>query len=280
MARIWDRLNQPFPEEGTISQSLKSLVGVSVFVGLFLFLLKPFGLSARSDLSTLSIGFGLVTFFVSLIHDLVLRRIIKVRTDLPTWTLAKWIVNMIVLIGLITIGNFVFMNWWSGWIGLDLKSLFNVLVNTALVGTIPVVFIGLLVQNRENRKNALEAENIRLARSTFTSAQERVDIDGITYQLRDIRFVEAQQNYISIHFVENGELKNKLVRMTFRSLEEQLEGSSIIRCHRSFFINQEEVVEVEGNAQGLKLTLRDIPERAIPVSKSYTKAIKAALTHP
>ena len=280
MARVWDRLNQPFPEEGSIGQSLKSLIGVSVFVGLFLFLLKPFGLSARSDLATLSFGFGLVTFFVGMVHDLLVRRILRIRTDLPSWTLGKWILNMLSLIALITFGNFIFVNWWSGWIGLDLQSLLNVLVNTALVGIIPVVFIGLLVQNRENTKNALEAKNISLPRPASSTSGDKVLIDGIEYLTNEILFIEAQQNYVSIHFQKQGQHQNKVVRMTFRNLEELLDGSYIIRCHRSFFVNKREVVEVKGNAQGLKLTLRDLPEKSIPVSKSYTQVVKAALTHP
>lgn len=280
MAQIWDRLNQPFPEEGSIAQSLKNLIGVSVFVGLFLFLLKPFGLSARSDLATLSLGFGLVTFFVGLIHDLLVRRILKIRTDLPSWTLWKWILNMLILIVLITVGNFVFMNWWTGWIGLDLQSLLNVLVNTALVGIIPVVFIGLLVQNRENKKNALEADKISLPNAASPTTGSNVVIEGIDYLEHEIRFIEAQQNYVSIYFVKEGQLQNKVVRTTFRNLEELLDGSSVIRCHRSFFVNKKDVVEVKGNAQGLKLALRDLPEKSIPVSKSYTQVVKAALTRP
>jgi len=279
MSRFWEKLNQPFPEEGSLAQSFKSLIGVSIFVGLFLFLLKPFGLGTRSDLPTLSLGFGLVTFVVGLLHDLVVRRIIKLRTDLPSWTLGRWILNMLSVIISIALGNFIFMNWWSGWIGLDLPSLLQVLLHTTLVGIIPVVFVGLLMQNRETKKNALEARTINLS-GTMTIEYEFVVIDDVRYSAQNLRFIEAQQNYVSIHFVDQGRNQQELVRMTFRKLEEILNGSSIVRCHRSFFVNKNIVVNIDGNAQGLKLTLKDLPGKSIPVSKSYAKDIKSALARP
>jgi len=279
MARFWDKLNQPFPEEGSIEQSLKSLIGVSIFVGMFLYLLRPFGLGERTDLPAICLGFGLVTLGACLLHDLVVRRIIKLRTDLPSWTLGRWILNMLSVILFIALGNFIFMNWWSDWIGLDFPSLLQTLFNTALVGVIPIVFIGLIIQNRETKKHVLEARKISISAST-SKEDESVLIDGINYSIRDLRFIEAQQNYVSIHFVDQGAIKQKLVRMTFRKLEEIFTGSSIVRCHRSFFVNKNAVVHIDGNAQGLKLTLKDLSEKSIPVSKSYTKDIKSALIRP
>jgi hypothetical protein len=85
-----------------------------------------------------------------------------------------------------------------------------------------------------------------------------------------IIFMEAADNYVEIHFREE-RLKKVLLRSTLSLIHQQLGSFEFfIKCHRSYVVNRNHIVSTSGNAQGLKLKLKDI-EEPIPVSRTLTK---------
>jgi DNA-binding LytR/AlgR family response regulator len=51
---------------------------------------------------------------------------------------------------------------------------------------------------------------------------------------------------------------------------------NIIRCHRSYIVNLENIENISGNLQGYQLNFKQYTEQ-VPVSRSYTKKIKSAI---
>lgn len=55
---LLDKLNAPFPEEEDFGTNVKHIFGVSVFIFLVLFMLRPFGIDNSGDnLLLISIGY-------------------------------------------------------------------------------------------------------------------------------------------------------------------------------------------------------------------------------
>ena len=74
-------------------------------------------------------------------------------------------------------------------------------------------------------------------------------------------------------FAQN-ELKKVTYRVTLSSFEAQLEKSSgLVRCHRSYLVNLKNVENISGNAQGLKLELKNQSEM-VPVSRKYIPIVR------
>ena len=95
--------------------------------------------------------------------------------------------------------------------------------------------------------------------------------------LNDILYIESIANYLSIWYFLDGELKQKRIRNTLKSVEETLAGNSfILHCHRAFLVNTRFITHVDGNAAGCQLHLFSI-DKTIPVSKSNIKALRQAL---
>ncbi|MFM1875748.1 MAG: hypothetical protein RL266_1485, partial [Bacteroidota bacterium] len=66
------RLNQPFPDKDSFGKSLLTIFWVGVFVGLFLFLIRPFSIEGPwADLAWASAGFGAVTVVFGWIFEFV-----------------------------------------------------------------------------------------------------------------------------------------------------------------------------------------------------------------
>jgi len=71
-------LRKPYREKGTTKNKLISILVFGLFIFLFLYLFKPFGMSQLKPLQQLfvSIGFGLITSFILIIYNLIFNQIV------------------------------------------------------------------------------------------------------------------------------------------------------------------------------------------------------------
>jgi DNA-binding LytR/AlgR family response regulator len=74
----------------------------------------------------------------------------------------------------------------------------------------------------------------------------------------DILYVEASQNYMTIH-TEKGKI---MALITIKSLEEQLPAKKFLRVHKSFIVSLEKIIALRGNEVV-------IGPHKIPVGKIY-----------
>jgi DNA-binding LytR/AlgR family response regulator len=59
----------------------------------------------------------------------------------------------------------------------------------------------------------------------------------------DILFVEALQNYVTIHTAD----RKYITYLTFRSVEEYLPADRFIKCHKSYIVAASKITSIEGN---------------------------------
>ena len=93
--------------------------------------------------------------------------------------------------------------------------------------------------------------------------------ESLAIPLSCFRYAEAQQNYVAIHFVEEGRVQKVLFRMTLGELEEQVEGS--IRIHRSFLIHPTAITAVIDDARKPQVVVEGVDE-PLPVSRGFDLA--------
>jgi DNA-binding LytR/AlgR family response regulator len=78
----------------------------------------------------------------------------------------------------------------------------------------------------------------------------------------DILFIEASQNYMTIHAA-----KGKLMALlTAKSLEEQLPGKKFLRIHKSYIVALDKITSLRGNEVF-------IGTHRIPIGKNYKEQI-------
>lgn len=158
---------------------------------------------------------------------------------------------------------------------------------TFTVCLIPILLITFITKNRELKNNLQEAillNKILSERNKPTSSQEdSIQLYGTTREFvkvkpDDIRYVEVSGNYVDIYFMQEQEVKHKLLRVTIKQMEEQLKAYSMfVRCHRAFIVNVNQISNIIGNSQGCRLKLLNIPHE-IPVSRRYMKQFKEAIS--
>lgn len=93
-----------------------------------------------------------------------------------------------------------------------------------------------------------------------------------------ILFIEAQENYVSIHYLEGEQQKEYTLRQSMRGIEELMERHGIIRCQRSFFVNPRHVTVLRRDKEGMIQAELDIANgKSVPVSPKYYEQLSNLL---
>lgn len=276
-------LNVPFPCEYGSSERILTSALVGAFVTLFLFLFQPFGIDEVSNGMTASyIGFGIVTFLCLLFIYIVVPRIFPNYFAESTYTLGKEIIvggAIVLLIGLTnSIYLILFLGKFLGGFGV-----FTMIWQTFLVGIFPFTLITLLNYNKLLKSNLKASNEIIVTAPTSSPALKTkekhpsheiiLEENKASVSLTNLAYIESIGNYVNVTVSDNGEMKQNLYRSTLKSIVEETQLAHIIRCHRSYIVNLSKVTAVSGNAQGLRLSLKDC-DQEIPVSRKYIPEVK------
>ncbi|MEN1726934.1 MAG: LytTR family DNA-binding domain-containing protein [Pseudomonadota bacterium] len=96
--------------------------------------------------------------------------------------------------------------------------------------------------------------------------QGRNQEDRLRLAASEFVFAEAEQNYVTLHFLRRGQPEHRLFRSTLAEIESQLPDA--VRVHRSFLINGARVEGIQGNARKRAARLNG-SDREIPVSTRF-----------
>jgi class 3 adenylate cyclase len=121
---------------------------------------------------------------------------------------------------------------------------------------------------------------INLVNRVFRRPSERITLvsetnETLSIQSDNIIYIKAEVNYSRVIWVEDNKRKEKVLRATLKTLEEQLSGTSIIRCHRSYLFNTSKY-SITGDSKGYILKSKSDPFE-VPVSRLKSKEIKNRL---
>lgn len=265
-------LNKPFPEDGRFG-SIKNITVISVFVIFILYVFQPFGISTiESGKFLICLGFGSMTFMSSIIYEFIISQLFKLKGERGKWTFGKWILNNLAIMFFISLANFLYARILIiGYIEWELFP--HMIYGTFMIGIIPIVVLGWLSLNKQEKKyqNIAEEINQQKVMNPSRNSDEESIFD---IPVSQIKFVEALQNYVQIgYFNFEGKFIKQTKRATLKQILNETQESSIVKCHRSFLVNRKAIISASGNAQGLLLQLSDC-DTIIPVSRSYVSIFR------
>ena len=93
-------------------------------------------------------------------------------------------------------------------------------------------------------------------------------------QIPDLLYIEAVGNYVKIYRLVNGEVHSDMLRATSKQMEEDLQCyPMIVRCHRAFLVNLQQVEQIVSKAGTMQLVIKHCDEN-LPVSRSNMAQVK------
>lgn len=90
-----------------------------------------------------------------------------------------------------------------------------------------------------------------------------------------VLYIEAEENYVSIHYLDNGVTKRTQIRATMKSVEAMCETTGYVRVHRSYIVNPKHVSQLTKDPDGFFFAVIDSDSTQIPVSKKYQKSLES-----
>lgn len=157
-----------------------------------------------------------------------------------------------------------------------------------LISSIPISILVLWEQFHHQRQQLKKAQELNQSLSQAPKKEAKT-VESIklfsehgkeVLQLHPevILYLKADSNYVDLHYLQEGALQKVIVRNRLKALHEQLPGSEFLPCHRSFIVNRNHILKVEGNARSLEIILKHHQIR-IPVSRAKAKEL-ALLINP
>ncbi|GAB3041233.1 LytTR family DNA-binding domain-containing protein [Spirosoma pulveris] len=291
-------LSQPYPIDYSARSQLRKATLIGLFVGLFLLVFQPFGLNLwETPGKALKIlGFGAVTFAITVFNFIILRRLFPRLYVEEQWTVGREIVALMVNILLIAVANRLYLGWLLNAEESSGMSWSGMILVTFLIGVFPVtglVFVSYITQLKKYSQAAaslpvhVHNDVTTLARNAPASlAPAPVDAtvtlladnekDTVTTDAADLLFIESSDNYCTVTYLRNNQVTKPLLRSSLSRLEKQITQPYIVRCHRSYIVNLDRVERVTGNAQGYKLHLLS-GQFVVPVARQYNETLIAEL---
>lgn len=138
--------------------------------------------------------------------------------------------------------------------------------------------LGLLLIIQELKKQQEPQTAISPTPTTQQPTSEMICIYDANQEIRlqlekkDLLYIEAADNYITVFFLKDGHLSKELIRNTLKKAEETLSSKGFIKCHRSYLVNQTAIQGWKKDGRNYKLFLRNT-NLSIPVSRSYIPTI-------
>ncbi len=217
---------------------------------------------------------------------IIVSLIIKIYPDYEEkWTLGREI--QLILTVIFVIALFVFFLF----LGFDLSelkvySLFQqVLINTLIISFFPVIILVLYEQYTHQKKQWKHAQNLTQHITTRNQPVNEMiqfasEVGKIELQLKsdEILYLKSDGNYVEV-FYHNDSIKKFLLRNRLKAVIENLPQTHFFHCHKSYIVNKNAIIKVEGNARNFELYLRGV-EQVIPVSRSKSNELDKFLSSP
>jgi hypothetical protein len=269
---------KPYPFVTTTKQKLLMSLVFGKIVFLFLYIFKPFGISKLDiNLVSYTLGFGVITFLITLFSLFIFPLIFPKYFDQNKWIIGKMSLFFLGTTLLIGIANWYYNLQIVKPNNLLNNGLLHYILVTVLVSFFPLLFYMYMSEKNRSKQHTLVAN--KLSKTTKDDIKERKKIvlfaenkkDGLSLMINEIVYISSEGNYASIFYILKGELKEHLIRISLNELEKQLQSFDfIVRCHKSYIINTQQVLKIEGNARGYFLKLHKL-DFFIPVSRSFPK---------
>lgn len=281
MVKTW--LSKPFPATFELKPNAIRAGFFGLFVTLFLWYFKPFGMHQVSDAAMLAIAlhFGLITIACILTSNVLAPWLLGDRIREENWTTGKEV--GLTLINFLVIGtaNAAYLSL-SGLSSKNFPDLFLYLQGaTFAVGIFPVIFFIYYDQARFLREHLAKAQeadaDLHKAEDSDKAGEEALLFDNESGKTElqlppaEVFMIRSDGNYLEVFFRESDTIKKHLLRNRISAVEEALPTPPFVQCHRSYIVNLSKVRKISGNARGYELSLEGM-EAPVPVSRG-----KAAL---
>lgn len=264
------RLKQPIGFLNTKQDKWLFILFPAIFSPLFLLYFQPFGVNNYDPNNTITLvlvlavfSFGFTSAVVIGVNEFFLEPIFFMEKN--WWQLIAWTAWTLLLASMITFLNYNYLGNWHDWYW---SSFIDFIWNVSVMTLIPISMVYFFLYHK-----SLKPQYTNVEKTLYFQSENGKEQLAFFYQ--DILFLEAQDNYVAIFYLDGQEVRKKLIRSSLKKIQQRMKDTLLLRCHRSYIVNLLQVEQIRGNTHGLTLSLR-IGTQIVPVSRQYVSKTKQA----
>jgi len=281
--KIMNYLNRPFPLLLSKKQGWLYIGAMVLVIDLLVILQQPFGIVNwhHSDKLIILSVYGILFAFIYANIYFILSPLFPRFYNRDTWTFSKEVRVLLFFFPLVGLVNWMYTLAAISEFPFSFFSFLQIQFYTFITDIIPVFSILFYMENRYllRHRKISEEEDISLLpiHPPFQSINH-IQIKNFRLSINEILFIESNRNDLTIHLLRDGKVFEKTIRYTLKELEPLLtDYPQFQRCHLSYIVNMEWVVNYEGDLSKMQLYLQNY-KPYIPVSRSYTHQVKNILS--
>lgn len=275
-------LNRKYPFPNNLKLNLRTIIGISLGILLFLLFFQPLNPQNPDFNKKLLIlsAFGGISLLLLLLLRVIIPSFFPSSFSNKKWTLYK----EVLLDSVFVVLNSVAYSFFARFVG-KISINFHIETIIVIISTASIVMLVLINDFHYLKKQV----RLLKANSTLYKGQDtkekNVEInfesenksEYFRATLDTIVLIKAANNYIEIFHLEGEKTKRRLLRNTLKNTEVLTSKySNLVRCHRSCIINIDFIEKVGKGNEGIKLKLLNYPDE-IHVSRQYNLKVKEAL---
>ena len=167
---------------------------------------------------------------------------------------------------------------------MSIPELFNTLfVKTSLILLIPYTLCYVYFVWQENRRELrslrkqIDRDETVLQKAYIQILDEKGEM-RLSIRRENLVLIESADNYVCVYYLNGDVTKKSMIRNTLGRVAEHLQGTRIVRCHRSYMINLDHAKILHRDKEGVFIEhgIEGIPN--VPISRTYAENIQEWLT--
>ncbi len=256
------------------------VTSAAAFAFLFIIIYKPFNVEHWAEVSQFVfvacvMGVVLLGMSIAAISRVIMCYYAKKR-PITYLSYIAWVFVELVLMS----AAFTICSTLTG-VQLDIWEAFEKsLLNTSLILLIPyiVCITAFTLQDRNQRLRQFEddydkAIQQRVATKGLISFYDERGELQLSVTKENLLYIESADNYINIWYMKSNLPKKLMLRNTLKRTTELLADTNVMRCHRGFMVNMDQVKVLRREKDSFYLELGIEGVKDIPVSKTYGDAV-------
>lgn len=97
-------------------------------------------------------------------------------------------------------------------------------------------------------------------------------------KLEDIYYIKAEGNYVNVFYNNKGGISTFVLRNKIQAIEDALVGTPLMRCHRTYIVNTNNIKLIRNDADGYSIDFNQAGLESVPVSNTYREKIAKRFT--
>lgn len=148
--------------------------------------------------------------------------------------------------------------------------------NTSLVLLLPYAILMLYFSKQEKERQLRRLEEGRAdvgGKGTVLSFYDEKEELRLSVKRNNLLYMESADNYVFIWYLNKGIVTRFMLRNTLKNIEKHFINTTVLRCHRSYMVNFEQVKVIRRGKDGIYLELGVDKVPDIPISKTYSEKV-------